>query len=267
MQSVTANVNNVTTGSTAVPLVAGSFTSPAGTSYGYRSALLSSNPAQADGAVTYTVNATDNVSNTSTNSGNGSVTFDTTAPTGTVAASGTSGSINLTSTSVTDGTGSGTASITYYRCTGTGTPCTTTTPISTPANWTSIGTSTTSIGNWPVAWDSTTVANGSYTIMGVLTDKIGNQGASGNKATVTVNNSYTFVVANPGTQTAGTASAASRSSCRSTARTARHTTVLRTPARRRSRSPVPATRRTEPHPPTLRRSASRTGWPHCRPAL
>ena len=81
VQSVTANVNNVTTGSTAVPLVAGSFTSPAGTSYGYRSALLSSNPAQADGAVTYTVNATDNVSNTSTNSGNGSVTFDTTAPT------------------------------------------------------------------------------------------------------------------------------------------------------------------------------------------
>ena len=205
VQSVTANVNNVTTGSTAVPLVAGSFTSPAGTSYGYRSALLSSNPAQADGAVTYTVNATDNVSNTSTNSGNGSVTFDTTAPTGTVAASGTSGSINLTGTSVTDGTGSGTASITYYRCTGTGTPCTTTTPISTPANWTSIGTSTTSIGNWPVAWDSTTVANGSYTIMGVLTDKIGNQGASGNRATVTVNNSYTFVVANPGTQTAGTA--------------------------------------------------------------
>ena len=50
----------------------------------YRSAQLTSNN-QADGAVTYTVNATDNAANTSTNSNNGSVTFDTTGPTGSVA--------------------------------------------------------------------------------------------------------------------------------------------------------------------------------------
>ena len=82
IQSVTANLANVTTGDTAVALVStgGPFTAPGGGSYTYRSALLFSNPSQANGSVLYTVNATDNSARTSTYSNNGSVTFDTTAP-------------------------------------------------------------------------------------------------------------------------------------------------------------------------------------------
>ena len=82
IHGVTANVANVTSGDTAVTLTSGSYPAPGGGSYGYRSALLTSNPSQADGLVNYTVNATDNSARTSTYSNNGSVTFDTTGPTG-----------------------------------------------------------------------------------------------------------------------------------------------------------------------------------------
>ena len=83
IQSVTANLANVTSGDAAVTLTAGSYTAPGGGSYGYRSgSIIISNPSQADGPVQYTVNATDNSARTSTYSNNGSVTFDTTGPTG-----------------------------------------------------------------------------------------------------------------------------------------------------------------------------------------
>ena len=76
LDTVTANVNNVTTGQTAVALTAGSF-STQGVSYNYRSAALtSSNPLTA-GAKTYTITATDNAVNSASPSFN--VTVDNTA--------------------------------------------------------------------------------------------------------------------------------------------------------------------------------------------
>jgi len=113
--TVTANVANVTSGQTAVSLSSsgGPFTAPGGGgTYTYRSALLTSNPSQSDGAVTYTVNATDNAGNTSSYANNGSVTFDSTAPTGTVTfptnANGyVTGSAVSVSFAAADGTGSG----------------------------------------------------------------------------------------------------------------------------------------------------------------
>jgi hypothetical protein len=75
--SVQANVSSITTGSTAVPLAAGSF-SAGGASYGYRSAALSANAVLAEGVKAFTVTATDNAANTA--SLGGSVTIDDTAP-------------------------------------------------------------------------------------------------------------------------------------------------------------------------------------------
>lgn len=78
IQSVTANVANVTTGSTAVSLAAGSF--PAGgTTYNYRSASLTANASLSEGSKSYSVTATDNASNSETLSGLG-VTVDNTPP-------------------------------------------------------------------------------------------------------------------------------------------------------------------------------------------
>ena len=90
--SVTANVANVTSGDTAVALSSsgGPFTAPGGGSYTYRSASLTSNAGQSDGAVNYTVNATDNVGNASTNSTR-FVTFDSTAPVNNLSLSGQTG--------------------------------------------------------------------------------------------------------------------------------------------------------------------------------
>jgi hypothetical protein len=126
---------------------------------------------------------------------------DISAPTGTVSASGTSNTVSLTSGAVTD-TGSGAVSVAYYRCTSS---CTGT-PLSAPANWTLIGSST-SPTTWPVSWDSTGMANGSYTIKTVLTDNVGNQGVSSNSATVAVSNNLqpTAITIANGTGTAGVA--------------------------------------------------------------
>lgn len=74
---VRADASNVTTGSTAVPLVAGSF-SAGGASYGYRSDALIANAALAEGARGFTVTATDNALNAA--SLGGSATIDNTAP-------------------------------------------------------------------------------------------------------------------------------------------------------------------------------------------
>jgi len=76
--SVTANVSTITTGSTAVPLVAGSF-SVGGVAYNRRSASITANAVLAAGAKAYSITSTDNAANSQTQSGY-SVTVDNTAP-------------------------------------------------------------------------------------------------------------------------------------------------------------------------------------------
>ena len=106
IQSVTANVSTVTSGDTAIALTAGTYTPPGGGSYNYRSSVLTSNSSQGNGVVSYTVNAEDNLNNTSTYSGNGSVTFDSTAPTGSVSVPASSNTTSVSVTfSATDNTG------------------------------------------------------------------------------------------------------------------------------------------------------------------
>ena len=75
--SVTANVTTVTTGQTAVPLVAGTYTA-GGVSYQYRSAQLTAKATLAAGPFAFTVAATDQAANS--NSANFSVTGDNTVP-------------------------------------------------------------------------------------------------------------------------------------------------------------------------------------------
>lgn len=78
--TVTANVATVTTGATAVALVAGSYT-VGGVAYNYRSASRTANAALAEGAKAYTITSTDVATNSQTQSGY-SVTVDNTRPTG-----------------------------------------------------------------------------------------------------------------------------------------------------------------------------------------
>lgn len=79
--TVTANVSTVTTGQTAVALVAGSYTI-GGVSYNFRSASVTANATLAEGAKAYTITATDAAANAVTQGGF-SVTVDNTRPTGT----------------------------------------------------------------------------------------------------------------------------------------------------------------------------------------
>jgi hypothetical protein len=76
--AVTANVSTVTTGTTAAPLTAGSWT-VAGVTYGYRSALLTASNPLAAGSKAFTISATDTVGNAGT-TGGFSVTVDNTVP-------------------------------------------------------------------------------------------------------------------------------------------------------------------------------------------
>jgi hypothetical protein len=80
LASVTANVGNVTSGSTAVTLFSGTYAVGA-TNYNYRSAPLAAGSSLTEGAKSYTVSATDGVGNSS-GAVAGSVTVDSTAPTG-----------------------------------------------------------------------------------------------------------------------------------------------------------------------------------------
>ena len=81
VESVTADVSTVTTGQVAAPLAAGIFT-VGGTSYNYRSAVLTANNPLTAGAKAYTVTASDGAGNATT-SGIASVTVDNTVPTAT----------------------------------------------------------------------------------------------------------------------------------------------------------------------------------------
>jgi hypothetical protein len=88
---VTANVSSITAGSTAVALTAGSF-SAGGTTYGYRSAVLTAASSLAAGSHSYTITATDNAASVATQSFTTSV--DNTAPT----------AVDVQSTNVSGGT-------------------------------------------------------------------------------------------------------------------------------------------------------------------
>jgi hypothetical protein len=76
LDTVTANVTNVTTGQTTVPMVSGSY-STQGVTYNYRSAQLTSTNPLSAGTKSYTVTATDNAVNATSPSFN--VTVDNTA--------------------------------------------------------------------------------------------------------------------------------------------------------------------------------------------
>ena len=78
--SVTANVSTITTGATAVALVAGSYTI-GGVAYDHRSASRTANATLAAGAKAYTITSTDVATNSQTQTGF-SVTVDNTRPTG-----------------------------------------------------------------------------------------------------------------------------------------------------------------------------------------
>jgi len=78
--SVTANVSTVTTGQTAVPLVAGSY-SAGGVSYSYRSAQLTAKATLGAGPLAFSVTATDQAANSATAAF--SVTGDNTVPSAT----------------------------------------------------------------------------------------------------------------------------------------------------------------------------------------
>ena len=77
---MTADVSNVTTGLTAVPLVAGSY-SVGGTAYNYRSAVLTANLVLSAGSKSYAVDAADLALNGGTH-GSFSVTVENTQPSG-----------------------------------------------------------------------------------------------------------------------------------------------------------------------------------------
>ncbi len=79
--TVRANVSTVTTGQTALALVAGSY-SVGGITYNYRSASVNANGTLTEGAKAYTITATD-VATNSVTPGPFSVTVDNTRPTGT----------------------------------------------------------------------------------------------------------------------------------------------------------------------------------------
>ncbi|HEY4767616.1 MAG TPA: Ig-like domain-containing protein [Candidatus Limnocylindria bacterium] len=79
--TVTADVSTITTGQTAVALVAGAY-SIGGVSYNYRSASVTANASLTEGTYAYTITATDVAGNSATTSGF-SVIVDNTRPSGT----------------------------------------------------------------------------------------------------------------------------------------------------------------------------------------
>ena len=179
--TLSGNVCGVISGSTAVTITSG-----------HDSATL------ANGCYQYTLTGTNNAGTVATAT-SAIVKVDTSAPSGgiTSPSAGTiSGTVSLASTSAADSV-SGVASVAYYAC---NTTCSGSPP---GANWTLLGTGT-SGSPWSVSWDTTTMANGSYTLKAVISDNAGNTAVTTGIA-VTVSNTYSFVVSNPGSPTAGTA--------------------------------------------------------------
>ena len=186
VQSVTANVASVTSGQTSVTLTAGGpFTPPGGGTYTYRSAQLTSNAGQADGAVTYTVNATDAVGNTSANSNNGAVTFDSTAPVNHLSLSGQTGGGSFVSGTTVYYRGSVAGSFTITNAlsdAGAGPAASTFAPLQgTLTGWTHTGSTVTTPSGGPYvstafAWTAGTTSSPTELITGLDAVSNGNTG-------------------------------------------------------------------------------------------
>lgn len=166
VQSVTANVTNITTGSTAVPLVAGSYTVGA-TAYGYRSAVLTATGSITAGSKTFTVTATDVATLSATTTWN--VTVDNTSPV--VAITKVNGvtagswpySTNVNVTTVGGTCSSGATDSTTVNVTIAGTD-------------NESGTATCASGAWTYTFSSAWSAEGSSTIDANQSDFAGNTG-------------------------------------------------------------------------------------------
>jgi hypothetical protein len=125
--------------------------------------------------------------NTASTSTDHTVTYDVTAPTApapVVTAAVSSGSfINHEQVTLTDAAtdaNSGVKSVSYFYCTGATGACTS-------SNWTAIGSSTTSAGNFPVTtsiW--ATAAEGSYRVVAVATDNLDNVSSPSATTLITV---------------------------------------------------------------------------------
>lgn len=167
--SATANVNNLTTGQTAVALTFDATgVTIGGTTYHWISAQLTANPSGlSNGAKTFTALATDNLGTAGT-AQSFSVTVDTTIPTATMTDPGTgpfSGTITLGATA-TDAS-AGVASVTIQRSpNGAGT-------------WTDVCTDATS--PYSCSFDTTQVADGKYDFRAVATDNAGNAATSASR--------------------------------------------------------------------------------------
>jgi hypothetical protein len=171
--SITANVSTVSTGQTAVPLVAGTY-AVLGTTYNYRSAAVTATNPLAAGTKSYSGTLTDNVGNV-VGPTSSSVVVDNTNPTGSITAPSTwaTASTTLTSSSTDPASTNGPAGVTsaqfQYSAAGAG-------------SWTTIATDTTN--PYTVTWDTTTLTNGgSYDLRAITTDNASNTFTS---ATVTV---------------------------------------------------------------------------------
>jgi hypothetical protein len=157
--SITVNASAITTGQTAVPLVAGSYTA-FGTTYTYRSAAITATTPLSAGAKNYGGTLTDNVGNAVT-PGNASATVDNTAPTGSVTAP--SNGYAAASTTVTASSADATAGVLsaqfQYSPQGAG-------------SWTTIATD--AISPYSVTWDTTALTEGGYDLRVITTDNASN---------------------------------------------------------------------------------------------
>jgi hypothetical protein len=161
LNTVTANVSNITTGATAVALsTTGGPWTISGTSYGYRSALQTANGSLSQGSKSFTVTGTDNVANSGSLSG--SVTVDNTAPTVTLTAPANNSFTNDTTPTFTGACSNGDGNVTVTVKQG-GSTVQTLTPAC-------------SSGSYSV--DATTLGQNTYTAQAAQTDAALNTGSS-----------------------------------------------------------------------------------------
>lgn len=172
--TMTANASTITTGVTAEPMVAGSYT-VAGVTYGWRTAAVTATNPRTAGSYNIRATATDNVGNATTSPNTPTnVVVDNTIPTGDVTAPANGGfapaSTTVTSNSADPATNiSGVYSAEFqYDPPGVTSWTTITTDYATPFSF---------------VWDTTALAAGSYRLRVITTDNASNTFTS---ATVTV---------------------------------------------------------------------------------
>ncbi len=170
--TMTANASTITTGVTAEPMVAGSYT-VAGVVYGWRTAAVTATNPRTAGSYNIRATATDNVGNATTSPNTPTnVVVDNTNPTGSITAP-TSGGFATASTTVTSNSADATAGVYsaeyQYSPAGAG-------------SWTSIAIDTAT--PFAVTWNTTSLTDGgSYDLRVITTDNASNTLTS---ATVTV---------------------------------------------------------------------------------